>query len=145
LEVFKLLLLLITVGIGPLASATEFSSAQRALATTAYEIGTDIGGEYLNTYGAKLHTLVILRECDERELHRRLGNIPPSFNYFMDHRKSQIFVGEDKLISAQVTNGFLLGYQFAVRLEYQRADKKRKASYCDEAKLLANGFISGEL
>lgn len=142
---FKPILFSMISAISPLGIATELSSAQRALATTAYEIGTDIGGEYLTEYGAKLHTFVILRECDERELYERLGNIPPSFNYFMDHRKSQIFVGEDKLIAAQVTNGFLLGYQFAVRLEFQRADKKRKASYCDEAKLLANGFISGEL
>lgn len=127
----------------PIVSASELSSAQRALATTAYEVGTDIGAEYLTSFGAKLHTFVVLRECDERDLYAKLGSIPASFDYFMAHRKSEVFTGDDKLIAAQVTNGFLLGFQFAVRMEFKRADKDRQAAYCEDAKFLANGYISG--
>lgn len=140
------MLLLTTIVLwSPTVVTSELSSAQRALATTAYEVGTDIGAEYLSSYGAKLHTFVVLRECDERELYAQLGSIPASFDYFMGHRKSEVFTGDDKLIAAQVTNGFLLGFQFAVRMEFKRADKDRQAAYCDNAKFLANGYISGDI
>lgn len=127
------------------ASAEELSSAQKALASAAYEVGTDIGGDYLHAYGPKLRTFVLLRECGEKDLYDRLGSIPASFDVFMKDRRSEVFSGDDKLIAAQVTNGFLLGFQFALRLEYQTSTKQQQMAFCREAKVLANGFLSGEI
>lgn len=86
-----------------------------------YEIGTNVGVEYLSEYSGRLRINLILMECNFTELASEIGRgLPNTVEFFMNRRGGLTWPMEAMSLASQVMRAYVLGYETGVRTEFER-------------------------
>jgi hypothetical protein len=111
--------------------AVHLITASQASAQNAdeiYEHGTDIGMLYLSEHIGRLRVTLVLQECGFGELASSVGaQLPLTVQFFMEKTNASNWDPAASSSAAQVTRGYVLGYETGVRTEFRReqSDERR--------------------
>ena len=137
----QLLVALQILGASILLASSHGAAAQSA--DQIYDVGTNVGAEYLSKYMGRLRITLLLTECKFGELANEVvKELPNSVVYFLTTQSRLNWSEAVKRAAAQVTRGYVLGYEVGVRTEFRRepsADRKRLI--CSAATAAAAEFI----
>jgi hypothetical protein len=93
-----------------------------------YEHGTEIGMLYLAEHSGRLRVTLVLQECGFGELASSVGaKLPLPVQFFMEKTNASNWDPAASSSAAQVTRGYVLGYETGVRSEFRReqSDERR--------------------
>jgi len=137
------------------ASPTLIRSQSHAQSNAAssdelYEVGTDIGANYLSEHIARLRITLLLRDCGENDLSDQVAKgLPKSIVYALT-KMAGAPASQDvkmtvpqKMTVAQIARAYLLGYEIGVRTEFQRQTDNALINYtCIAARTAAHEMLN---
>lgn len=105
-----------------------------SVADAVYEAGTDSGMRYLSEHGGDLRVTLILQECGLNELAAKMAKkLPNSVEWFNASEEAAKVVADQRDLAAQVTRGYLLGFEAGTRLEFGRGSDTWRLDNCNAA------------
>lgn len=124
------------------ATAT-MASAQTSFPDEVYRLGTDAGMRYISLHTARLRVTVVLEQCELPKLASTVSEgLPNSLEFFMRSSEANQLSNADAMYAAQVARAYILGFESAMRTEFEAWSASFREQACATVVKAADSLIN---